>query len=171
MTYFTLHRILALINIFILLLLAADEFMLPVTHVREVYDFRSSFETRGGYSYHNDHSTDYINTVSGDEFQVPANWQYSNIGLNKGDTFYVDESLLFRQPLVLFFRWKGGFGKMKMNVLNNGDWGPLLALYILIVSLIQLLPWRLIRNDNLNERFIFSGSALLLVLLFFVFYR
>jgi hypothetical protein len=171
MTYFTLHRILALINVFILLALAADDFMLPVSHVREVYDFRSSFETRGGYRYHNDHSTDYINTVSGDEFQVPANWQYRNIGLNKGDTFYIDKSLLFREPLTLFFRWKGGFGKMKMNVLNNGFWGPLLALYILIVSLIQLLPWRLIRNDNLNERFIFSGTALLLVLLFFVFYR
>ena len=171
MTYFTLHRILALINVFILLVLAADDFLLPATHVREVYDFRSSFETRGNYRYHNDHTTDYINTVSGEEFQVPANWQYSNIGLNKGDTFYVDKSLLFRQPLTLFFRWQGSYAQMKMNILNNGEWGPLLALYILIVSLIQLLPWRLIKNDNLNERFIFSGSALLLVLLFFVFYR
>jgi len=171
MTYFTLHRTLALINIFILLVLAADEFLLPPAHIREVYDFRSSFETRGNYQYHHDHTTDYINTVSGDEFQVPANWQYRNIGLNKGDTFYVDKSFLFREPLVLLFRWKGGFGLMKMNVLNNGFWGPLLALYILIVSLIQLLPWRLMRNDNLNERFIFSGTALLLVLLFFVFYR
>lgn len=60
---------------------------------------------------------------------------------------------------------------MNLTVLNNGYWGILLALYILAVSFIHLLPWTLIRNKNLNERLIFSGSAVLVVLIFFVFYH
>jgi hypothetical protein len=170
MTYFTLHRILALINVFALLVLATDNFLLPVTPVREIYDHRSSVETRNSYRTRG-YSTDYINTVSGEEFQIPANWQNSNIGLNDGDTFYVDKSAIFRQPITLYFRWNGGFGRMKMSILNNGYWGSLLALYVLIISLIHLLPWKLIKNDNLSERFIFSGTALLIVLLFFFFYH
>ena len=169
MGYFTLHRILAVVNISVLLVLFADSFLLPVTRVPEIYDRRYSIDTHGyrtrGYS------TDYIKAVSGDEVQVPANWQYSNVGMNEGDSFYLYKSFLFNQSEALHFRWRGNVVRMNLTVLNNGYWGILLALYILAVSFIHLLLLTTIRNKNLNERLIFSGSAVLVVLVFFVFYH
>jgi len=172
MTYFTLHRNLALINIFILLVLTADVLMLPRMHTQEIYDHRSTYETRNSYRpYGTSHTTDYIVTVSGRELQVPADWQDRNIGLNEGDTFSLDRSFLLRQPVTLYVHWHGGITGMPMSALNNSFLIKLLELYILVVSLIQLLPWRLVKNDNWNERLIFSGAALLVVLLFFFFYH
>ncbi len=169
MTYFTLHRTLAVINLAVLLVLSVDTFLLPKTSVREIYDRRYSVDA-GGYRYHNN-SSDYIKAVSGDEFQVPDSWQYKNIGLNEGDTFYVERSALFGQSINMVVHWHGDYKRLTMGFLNNNFWGRLLALYILLVSLLHLLPWQLIKNDSLNERFIFSGTALLLVLLFFFFYH
>ena len=169
MTYFTLHRTLAVINLAILLILAADTFLLPLTRVREIYDRRYSIDNNG-YRYHG-HSTDYIKAVSGDEFQVPESWQYKNIGLNEGDTFDVEKSTLFRQPVDMITHRHGDYKRLTMGCLNSNFWGRLLAIYILIASLIQLLPRQLIKNDSLNEQSIFFGSALLLVLLFLFFYQ
>ena len=169
MGYFTLHRILAVVNISVLLVLFADFFLLPVTRVPEIYDRRYSIDTHGYRT--RSYSTDYIKAVSGDEVQVPANWQYSNVGMNEGDSFYLDRSFLFHQSEALHFRWQGNMVRMNLNFLNNGYWGFLLTLYILAVSFIHLLPGTPIRNKNLNERLIFAGSALLVVLVFFVFYH
>lgn len=168
--YLTLHRILALVNLFILLLLVADDFWLPVKHVREIYDWRESTETRGRSSL-NHHTTEYVLTASGEKFQIPTDWENTNIGLNSGDTFYVDKSLLFRQPVTLYFHRQGSFIPIKMSVLNNNSWGVLLLIYIALVSLLQLPRRQLIKKENLNERLIFSGTALLAVMLFFFFYH
>jgi hypothetical protein len=169
-SHFT-HRILALSNLFVLLVLAADAIFLPIHHIQEIYDRRYSTRTEG-YRYQlQAFSTDYIKAKSGDEFQVPPNWQNRNIGLNDGDTFYVDKSILLRQPAALYFPWKGGFARMRINVLNNGYWGRLMFFYILAVSLLHLLPRQIVKNDDWNERLIFYGTGLAVVLLFYYFYH
>ena len=171
MSYFTLHRTLAVINLFILLVLAVDTFVLPASYVREIYDRRYSNDTRSGKLGTRHFTTDYIVTATGEEFPVPDNYRNSNIGLNGGDTFYVAKGLLLRQPVTLIFRWGGGYAGIPMNFLNDGFWGPLMVILIAIVSLLQLFPRQLIRNDGLNERLIFFGTAAMAICLFFFFYH
>ena len=168
MRYFTLHRKLAAINLFVLFVLIADNFLLPVTPIKEIYDQRYSIETHG--TRHGVYFIDYIKCVSGDEVWIPSNWQNENIGLNQGDSFYLYKSCLLRLPESLCFKWKAGFAKMNLTVLNNGYWGLILTIYILIVSLMQFLPWMPI-SKKYSEQFNFLGSLFMLVLLFLVFYH
>lgn len=64
-----------------------------------------------------------------------------------------------------------GANTIGMGILRDGYYGKIMILYILAVSLIHLLPFQLIKRQNLNERLIFSGSTILLLLLFFFFYQ
>jgi len=169
MTYFSLRRILALSNMIILLILLADAFLLPATRVQEIYDRRYSTQSGNGYRSHH-FSSDFIKAVSGDEVQVPSNWKRTNIGLNGGDTFYVDKSVIFNKPIRLYFPWNGGFGRMNINIFINGYGGPLLLLYIFIISALALVPHQLIRNEKAADQAVLLASFLIVVLLSLYFF-
>ncbi|MBS1664134.1 MAG: hypothetical protein JST68_24025 [Bacteroidetes bacterium] len=98
MPYFTLHRTLAVISLSILLLLAADTFLLPPSHTRQIFDYRYFVESRGTYRSHTHYTSDFIKTKSGEDFQIPANLEKANLNLKEGDTFYLDKSLLHLLP-------------------------------------------------------------------------
>ena len=83
----------------------------------------------------------------------------------------MNKSLLLRQPVTLYFRWGKGYGKMPVSFLNDGFWGPLLFVYTAIVSLVQLLPVRVIKNDNMNTGLIVLGTFLLIVFLSAFFFQ
>lgn len=170
MPYFTLHRTLAVINLSILLILAGDTYLLPHTHTRQIYDRRYTVDAKASYGTTRRYSTDYIVTKSGEEIQVPHAWQFTNIGLNDNDTFYLDKSFLFRQQQALFFHWHSGIAKMSLSVLDDNIYGTVMAVFILIASLLYLLPWTLIKNKNWNERLIFFASAVTILLTFYYFF-
>lgn len=173
MTYFTVNRTLALINMSIVLILVADIFLLPSVHLQEKYDRRYSTDRASAASGNLPRrvTVDYIVAVSGDEFRVADAWRYTNLGLNEGDTFYADKSLLLRQPIALYFRRGGGYGKMPVSFLNGGWWGPLLFIFIAIVSLPQFLQVQVIKNDNTNTGLIVLGTFSLVVFLSAFFFQ
>jgi hypothetical protein len=171
MRYFTIHRILASSNLLILLVLVTDNFVITPKRTLEIYNYRSSVETRGSASPISSHYSYFINTKSGDQFQLPVDGEQKNLGLNEGDTFFVDISRILRRPVRILCSTQAGVLSIRTGIINNGFSGKIMIAYILLVSLIHILPWQIIKRNNLNERLIFSGSAILLVLLFFNFYQ
>ena len=170
MKYLSIHRILALSNLFLLSLLVTDDFLITPKHSLQVFSYVSSAETRSANPALS-HFSYFIVSKSGKRFQIPANEEGMDHVFNNGDTFFVDISRIFNRPVKMDFPLQKGFLSIKTGILNNGFYGKIMMIYILLVSLIHVLPVQIIKRDNLNERLIFSGTAILMVLLFFYFYQ
>jgi hypothetical protein len=137
-------RLLSFFSLLVLLVLAADTFLFPSNHIREVYDRGYTIDMRGSAfrSVPRSFESDYILATSGDKLHIPYNLR-NGYSLEENDTFYIDRSLLLHQPIDLEYPVSSGhgFALLPMGLLNSGWYGPLAALFILFSAVAQFLPF------------------------------
>lgn len=162
---------LSLIGLSLLLILAADTWLIPPAHLFEIYDRGYTVDvrasgTRSG-AVPRTITLDYILSTTGDKFHIPYSLR-DDYSLGENDTFYVDRSRLFRQPLTLWYPGSGGFIPLHMEVLNGIWYGQLMALYIVFAALAQFLP--IIPAKN-KENLSYYSIAIAVFLVIYYFYH
>jgi hypothetical protein len=162
---------LSLIGLSLLLILAADTWLIPPAHLFEIYDRGYTADIRGSGTRSGaiPHTITlyYILSTTGDKFHIPYELRDS-YSLGANDTFYVDRSRLFRQPLTLWYPGSHGFIPMHMEVLNGILFGQLMALYIIVAALAQFLP--IIPAKN-KENLSYFSIAIAVFLFIYYFYH
>lgn len=159
-----LNRMLAFTNIIVVIIICSDAFIIKPERTKQLFDFYSSVETKSLET--SSHFTNIIHTKSGLIIKEPPG---TKIYLQRGDSFYAEKSRLFKRPLHLLYINKAGSHQINNGNINEGWTGLLIISFILIVSLLNIFPAAVIIRRNLNERLIFSGTALLCIVLLFYF--
>jgi hypothetical protein len=160
-----LHKILAIINLSIIGLLIADTYLLKPIKTKEVFKWYITELTRTAPNF--SHSTNFLICNSGNKYREPSHSPYS---LNNGDTFYVNKTFLFNRPIALIYPQTNPDTIIKCGGLNESYLIRIAAVYVILVSFLSILNVALFHKINYNERLIFSGSALLCLLIFAFFY-
>ena len=159
-----LHRVIGFTNIFICLSLVLDTFGFKPGYSLQIYDHSFSERTTSRRSSYN---TYFINTKSNIKLQVPDDFPGT---LNPGDTFALYKSALYKQPLKIEYNVEGQNYQTEIGLLNSNLLGKLGMIFILIFSFLNVFGYRIIVNPNMNERFLFMSSVILIVATFFYFY-
>lgn len=160
-----LHKTLAILNLVITATFILDTFLLQPVLIEETFYGYSSTETRNvGIS---SHWTNSIITKSGNTYREPRDTKSS---LKYGDTFKVAKSYIFQRPIQLLYTQPNGTIKINCGGLNESYFGLLIAIYIVLVSVINLSKKYIFKNRKISERLIFSATALLFLLVFIFFY-
>lgn len=160
-----LHRILAIVNLLILLIFVSDTYFIQPVRIKEVFHMYNSVYSHNKYGAGS--WTNYIETESGKSYWQPDG---TPARLELGDTFFIEKSRMFSKPLHLIYPRSSSDMIIDCGGLNEGWFMKVLSVYIFIVSLITLAGWSVFKNPNYNERLIFSGSTLMAVLIFVYFY-
>jgi hypothetical protein len=161
------NRTLALANILTIGFLCADTFILRPIRQTEIFDRYETTETLDADAGTHSHFTNFIHTKSGKRFREPSNSKFS---LSSEDTFYIDRSNVLNRPINLICKTDSGIGIVKSGTLNQGYFGVTIAIFIFGVSIINVWQKALIKKPNLNERLLFSGTSILIVLKGLYFY-
>ena len=160
-----LNRGLALFNLFVITLLCFDTFILQPKRMLEICNYYSSIETRDVAVP--SHWTNFIHTKSGKKIREPNTAPFS---LESGDTFYIDKSVLFNRTIKLYYRQNGNEYRINSGAMNDRFIGLIVSAFVFQVSVLNISRRRVIKKNNLNERFVFIGTAFVGVLLFFYFF-
>lgn len=161
------NRRLALVNIFILVLIFLDAFILHPKRQLEIFDRYETKETLSPETGTRDHLTNFIHAKSGHKFREPSE---SKNTLNSGDTFYIERSIILNRPIILLYRTSDSIKSVKCGTLNQGYFGITIVLFIFIISIINVFPKVIIHRPNLNERLLFCGTAFLIVSILLYFF-
>ncbi len=161
------NRLLALINILIVIILVADTFIFQPRRQAELFDHYETTEALSSETGTHEYFINYLYTVSGERLREPFDSKYI---LNPKDTFYIDRSFIFSRPIIFLYKIDGRTDSVKSGVLNQGFLGIVILAFIFFVSIINVFPKLIIRRPNLNERLLFCGISFLAVAVFFYFY-
>jgi hypothetical protein len=160
----TLYRALAVFNLLLCSALVCDTFLLKPVTVTEVFQLYRSTESRTVHL--SSHWTNFIVCSSGNRYRETQNTDHD---LQSGEEFYVVKSFIFKRPIELRYRQKSGILVTRCGALNEENVVLIVPVYIILISLLLLWKPTVFNNSNVNERLIFSATALLLVVIFFYF--
>ncbi len=160
-------RVLALLNILILVVLLADTFVFQPKQQVEIFDHYKTIDALSSETGTHEYYINYIYTVSGKKIREPYKFNYT---LNPGDTFHIERSAMFNRPLNMVFKTDEKLIIASAGILNEGFMGIAVLAFIFIVSIINIFPKPFIQSHVLNKRLLYCGTSFLVVAIFFYFY-